>query len=342
MAIRNLRCSPKTIIFALVGALSASCVISIAALYSDDHKDTRDSRAATAADHHRVSLNETEALVAYNAALSQNSGIEYPELVERLGPPRNYVNELPFDSTKARYFEMVSARLRMSEAEIEAYKKNGFVAIDQDRRLNFPAAYRQIFTSDLPLFITSDSILHALHKSYGAMLKELEEVYLREELARILADCHNALLEQAQVNEQVILVNSFRDVDLYLSVARSLLSSHPAEGNVAPSKGSQPVPRTDFSKLGQEREVDKIIGYIDSLVIQMPSGDKTEIYGGLRAIDYSQFKPRGHYGGNTKLESYFRCMMWLSRADCGWYVIPGKSTPFNVSMLIGNCETQRY
>src|SRR6185295_19401457 len=43
-----------------------------------------------------------------------------------------------------------------------------------------------------------------------------------------------------------------------------------------------------------------------------------EIYGGKRAIDYSQFRPRGHYTEFEQLRNYFRALMWLGRADLGF------------------------
>ena len=48
----------------------------------------------------------------------------------------------------------------------------------------------------------------------------------------------------------------------------------------------------------------------------------TEIYGGRRCVDYSQFRPRGHYDDSAELRRDFRCLMWLGRADCAWYVLP--------------------
>lgn len=61
---------------------------------------------------------------------------------------------------------------------------------------------------------------------------------------------------------------------------------------------------------------------VKSLAMQNPGSGGTEIYGGHRPIDYSQFQPRGHYTKSSTLERYFRCMMWLGRADCGWHLYP--------------------
>ncbi len=77
------------------------------------------------------------------------------------------------------------------------------------------------------------------------------------------------------------------------------------------------------SQLGQDKEAEEILDLIQSLVLQSPlKGEFTHIYGGTRAIDYSQFKPRGHYLKTVLLSRYFRTMMWLGRADTGWNVLP--------------------
>ena len=39
------------------------------------------------------------------------------------------------------------------------------------------------------------------------------------------------------------------------------------------------------------------------------------LFGETRDVDFSQFKPRGHYAGDTALEAYFRAMIWLGRTD---------------------------
>ncbi|MBN1759178.1 MAG: DUF3160 domain-containing protein, partial [Chitinispirillaceae bacterium] len=50
----------------------------------------------------------------------------------------------------------------------------------------------------------------------------------------------------------------------------------------------------------------------------------TAFFGDTLAIDFSQFKPRGHYeclGKSTcDLSQYFQCMMWLGRADCAFRI----------------------
>ncbi len=87
-----------------------------------------------------------------------------------------------------------------------------------------------------------------------------------------------------------------RDADLFLTLALSLL-----QGSVqAPVAGANAA------------EVDKLYRLATAA-----SGSATLDLFGLagREIDFSQFKPRGHYAGNPLLEPYFRAMMWLGRID---------------------------
>ncbi len=180
--------------------------------------------AGQIADRRVNGLPPAQVLAEFDRSLDRYADMSYPELKALLYTPRDYVAALPFDPTKARYFEMIKHRLKMTDAEVVTFKKNGFVSIDQDRRLNFPAAYQQIYTSDLPVFITSDSILHALHKSYDAMLKELEISFFARTIDDILVDCHDALLYAARANDMAELRTMTRPMRL-TAMLRSVMAS---------------------------------------------------------------------------------------------------------------------
>jgi hypothetical protein len=105
-------------------------------------------------------------------------------------------------------------------------------------------------------------------------------------------------------------------------VARRLLYGAGAPDESVPEEGPAGGARV-ASKFGQDAQVDLLLGNIAALKLQHPLLDPpTELYGGSRAIDYSQFRPRGHYVEFHVLERYFRTMAWLGRADPGWNVLP--------------------
>ena len=78
------------------------------------------------------------------------------------------------------------------------------------------------------------------------------------------------------------------------------------------------------SAFRQDEQALEILNNVRALVLQTPPGPMTEIYGGRRCVDYSQFRPRGHYDDSAELRRYFRCLMWLGRADYAWYVLPAQ------------------
>ena len=118
---------------------------------------------------------------------------------------------------------------------------------------------------------------------------------------------------------------TIEDVDLYLTVARNLLkgAGAPLVPKAVRYKDEWNGTLLISSKLGQDNEAKEILKLIASLKLQSPQlNEFTRIYGGKRAIDYSQFKPRGHYTKSLPLARYFRAMMWLGRADTAWNILP--------------------
>lgn len=273
----------------------------------------------------------------YETLHGQHLDATYDDVQSHIARQAEYVDKLSFDPEKARFFDLVKYRLKLTNEEVSKFKKDGFVAIDQGRPQSFPAAYQQVYTSDLPVFITTDSILHALHRSYDALLMELETTHFRNSIDEILADNHARLREIAP-DMPSELAENVRDVDLYLSVARRLLyvpqltrdeiiqRIRHGQSDLRTPESNTPENTPRYSVLGQEDEVNAIISDIESLRLQT-EGDSTSIYGSKRWIDYSQFRPRGHYTKTPELSAYFRCMMWLGRADCGWTVLPNNSEP---------------
>lgn len=189
--------------------------------------------------------------------------------------------------------------------------------IDPQRNQSFPAAYYNLYRRDLPLLITADSILHAFHHSYDKILLKLENNQIRARLAAVLGDSHAALAAMAEEHPQEELFDTYRDVDLYLTVARSLLADSSRE-----KAAVEPV-------MNQHADTQAIVECV--LNAGSTGAREVMIYGGERSIDFTQFTVRGHYTRSPALSNYFRCMMWLGRPDCGWNVLPTDTTTGVVS-----------
>ena len=238
---------------------------------------------------------------------------------EKRLPQRDYTHKINFDPTKTKFFDFVSKQMQMNKTELEMYKKNGFVSIDHGQRYSFGSAYYAIYTRDLPVLITTDSILHAMHKSFDTTLIALESRYFLPEIDAILTAMHNELEVIAKSQDNIKLMTNLKDVDLYLTVARNLIKGAGADiGDKDPKWHDQWSGNLIVkSKLAMNKPALEILNKVTQLKINSP----VNIYGKKREIDFSQFRPRGHYTKFTDLKRYFRTMMWLGRADCGFNVI---------------------
>jgi len=215
--------------------------------------------------------------------------------------------KLPFDVTEAEFYDDVADALKLSPAARAQLARDGVIIVPQSRLYSMGAALYEMYTKDLPLLVTTDSVLDAMHRSFDSILAELEETTLTQNLREALSDASFAL--PALVKAYPEVREAAEDVDLYLTVALNLLSADPGHGRLmfAP-------------RLVDEEQVKVLLKKVDSLVLENPGfgGGSTKIYGGTRAVDWSQFKPRGHYSRSEQLQRYFRAMMWLGRADTGF------------------------
>ncbi len=199
-----------------------------------------------------------------------------------------------YDPLKALHMDVVQEKLALTAAEQQKLKENGFVVA---RRLTYPTMANALLTTfqkDLPVVVTSDAVLQALHSSYDDILSTLEQYALLGILQESLAKAH-AAVPALQPGAAADAKKAKDDVDFYLTVARSLLS-----GKTEKAQGGAAV----------DALVTKFLGYIAAE--QMTD---VELFGVARTEDYSQFKPRGHYTATPELQRYFKAMMWLGRTD---------------------------
>ncbi len=259
----------------------------------------------------------------YAGYLKEYRELDEKRLNQELAPPAAADRTLSFDPRSAKYFERIAQELRLTPEEQQVYQRQGFVSVDHQQRYSMGSAYFAIYARDLPVLITSDSILHALHRSYDEMLKTLELQVFALTLDETLQRAHETLAKHADELKDRPLSDSAHDVDVYLTVARNLL-----HGGGAPSadRGQEqlrfaPPVEAVTSRQGNDAEVAELLANVASLNLQLPP-EKTKINGGWRSIDYSQFRARGHYTESEQLKRYFRAMMWLGRADTAFIVTP--------------------
>jgi hypothetical protein len=185
-----------------------------------------------------------------------------------------------------------ASALGMSATENALFMKNGFVISAAHKFPTFTYGYQAIYSEHLPLFVSADSILNAVHRSYDSILKFLEQSVLMSELDTMLSGMRDKLAaggaSQASADVQ-------KDADFYLAVALELLRN----ATVAPVAGADPSTIDAFTQKA----------------VAASGADNIVFFGVPRDIDFSQFTPRGHYTDTLELTRYFRAMMWLGRMD---------------------------
>lgn len=153
-----------------------------------------------------------------------------------------------------------------------------------------------LYKADLPVFISTDAILHAFHQSYDDILKSVEVNFLIDKLSAFLSDLKNELLLlKNKYQQNAVMLDAIRDLDFYLSVPQVLL-------------------KVDYEVLfpGTSSRIASIMQKIIS-----EEADEIQLFTGQckRKYDFSQFTSRGHYTDSEALTNYFKAMIWLGRTE---------------------------
>ena len=226
----------------------------------------------------------------FTAMLRSDGGTDYETLADTYPVATETRAGLAYEPTAAAYDPEIRAAFHLTLAEEAALSERGFMVSDR-ARADFPAEiYRQVFVADLPVLITADSILHALHRSFDGILQDLEQHLLSPLLSEWLSRVHVSLVGLSQDGD---LAAAVTDADAYLAVARSLLS-----GATVPAV------------LGNDGAVAGLLAAVGGRRVT-----EVDIFGTRRVIDFTQFQPRRHYTHTVGLGRYFQAMMWLGRVD---------------------------
>lgn len=228
--------------------------------------------------------------------------------------------DLPLDTGDISNYADFSGDIELSPGALDLLSKNGFAVIDDPFRGQneyFGSAYKKLKDAEVPVFITTDSLLHMYHIQFDESLREIEEREFYDDIWSI----SEALLEDAMAKyngaQEGELKEALRRNAAYFAVGLSLLQ--PAEDQLC--QGEEWECRyTDEYFTEQE---------LDDYSFTMPDAVKESVDQELALIekheglepsplftykeDYSQYIPRGHYTRSEKLKNYFKAMMWYGR-----------------------------
>ncbi|MGA9187023.1 MAG: DUF3160 domain-containing protein [Methanosarcina sp.] len=208
---------------------------------------------------------------------------------------------LPLQASEIANYNQFTQKIPLNEGTSLLYK-NGFVVIENGTTENLFTveqtlvndSYRDLKVADIPIFITSDSLLHLYHIQFDETLKRVEE----EEFYGDLWELDKALLK-ASIEDYKSASGEEKEAArrnaAYFTVALSLLQ--PEEEQI-----SYQFEVPEFVKADVEAEL---------RLIEAQEGGRSPIF--KYDEDYSQYIPRGHYTSSEKLKNYFKAMMWHGR-----------------------------
>jgi hypothetical protein len=198
---------------------------------------------------------------------------------------------LAYEPLAAEHLGEVFAYFLPSVAQEDAYRENGFVIYENVGFESMLRGYFELWRRHLPVYISVDSILDALHLSFDRMLMALEERALSVELQQMLDAMEGGIDGLRELAAGRDIEAELDDAAAWVCAARSLLA-----GEKAPcARGVGAVVEAILGAVAGEGQT--------SLVL----------FGAWRAIDFSHFKVRGHYTRTEALSRYFRAMMWVQR-----------------------------
>ncbi|MFO7891628.1 MAG: DUF3160 domain-containing protein, partial [bacterium] len=266
---------------------------------------------------------------------------------------------LPINISELTNFEEFFSKLPLETEEMELLKKNSFIVIptpldiaeqeiflESYRKManpkdDFVAYYQVLKNIDVPIFITSDSLLHYYHIFFDTTLMRLERDLFYQDIWEISKELLEVSLWDYQKTEGDLKEAARRNL-AYLSVALKLL--RPEISQVI----SDEILKEEYCTAEMDSEICEIMisgvkdvfgeqaSYqyfsdeeFEELVFDIPEIVRDLVQTEIKLIeehkgweyspifiyqeDYSQYVPRGHYTKSEKLQNYFKALMWFGR-----------------------------
>ena len=165
---------------------------------------------------------------------------------------------------------------------------DGFVISPYASDMLFHEYYAAVERQGMPIFITTDAMLHTFHIIYDYSLRELETNVFFGEIIGLSEAMLAASISQYESVPEALREAAEMNVSFY-AVGLSLLDPENELLGSVPADVEEELALID---LADGISVSPIFGYRE---------------------DYSQYVPRGHYTRSELLGSYFKALMWYGR-----------------------------
>lgn len=232
--------------------------------------------------------------------------------------------DLPLSTDEIDNYEIFTSLVPLGEHSLKRLEENGFVVMadpfspDQDE---ITALYRILKNHQLPIFVTSDSLLHIYHIQFDETLREIEEERFYDDLWTLTEEMLVRAEADSEASSGLAKEAAGRNV-AFFSVALSLLAPR---GDQLCSGGTRDCDAGRFEGAYPYFTPEEL----EAKSFEVPPTVRDEVEAELALIfgeagsarspifsyeeDYSQYRPRGHYTRSERLKNYFMAMTWYGR-----------------------------
>lgn len=210
---------------------------------------------------------------------------------------------LPLDVSSIENFNSVDSLIHFTSKQKELLQTNGFFVTTFGSEDNIIEPYNYLKDHGIPVFITSDTVLHLYHILFDQTLKAIEEREFFDTILDLSKALYDKSIEDYETFTEPQVKEAARRNIAFFGVALSLLQT-PSDGY----NGSEDIKAVSFSIPSSVQDnITTELSFIEA----HEGFEKSPIFNYKE--DYSQYKPRGHYTQSEKLKRYFKAMMWYGR-----------------------------
>jgi len=183
---------------------------------------------------------------------------------------------LPLKTPQISNYKDFSEKISLDDKALGALNKNGFTVIDNPFNSNeedITNPYKTLKDKEIPIFITSDSLLHLYHIQFDETLRQIEEreFYdsiweINRELLERLVESFGALdkiyvmpegVPKEKRKQGIELLEAYRRNIIYLSVGLELLKPKDDQAKEECAKGDWECHAQDATAYFTKEELDK-------------------------------------------------------------------------------------
>ena len=130
---------------------------------------------------------------AYKEYLKDHENMTYDDLISEF-PIGLFKSDAPTIFEKSEYADSIKKAYNLTDYELSLINNHSFMVSDRLSHYTFIHAYWDIFIKDLPVYISADAMLHALHYTFSKVLVSVEENLLYDRLDSALSKRSNTSL----------------------------------------------------------------------------------------------------------------------------------------------------